>query len=450
MQRATERARQCIDVTKALGAGAKTFRCQRRQRTEGVEPLDTELAGQRAGLAMAGFGMCAQFAHVAEHQPAAARQRGQHLERGAQRTRVGVVGVVDQPGAIGQRLELQAALDRAHLRQARGHLRQRRTGGQGRGRGGQRVVHVVATGQRQRHRHAAGRGLQREAGAEPITANIEPQLECAHFGLRGETKAHHAGRRHAAPQCAVLVIGVDDGDAVRLQPGDGLAFGARHALEAAKALEVFGAGVGDQGDAGTGNGHQFGHFAGMVGAHFDDGAAIGVAQPQQRQRHAEPVVVVAARGQAGAALRQHRGQHFLGGGLAVAAGDADHRTGERRAPGTAGGDQRGLDIGHHDLRQRRIDLTADDGAGGAGSRGRGDEFMAIGARAGQRQEQIARHHLARIDDRLGERRVGAHQAPGAGSGESGERALHAALRTRSAACTCAISLKARRSEPMSW
>ena len=50
----------------------------------------------------------AQLGHVAEHQPAPARQLAQHLERGARRTRIGVVGIVDEPGASARALKLQA------------------------------------------------------------------------------------------------------------------------------------------------------------------------------------------------------------------------------------------------------------------------------------------------------------------------------------------------------
>ncbi len=41
---------------------------------------------------------------VAEHQPGRARQRTQHLESGAHRTRIGVVGVIDERGRCLRRL----------------------------------------------------------------------------------------------------------------------------------------------------------------------------------------------------------------------------------------------------------------------------------------------------------------------------------------------------------
>ena len=49
----------------------------------------------------------AELRHVTEHQPLAPVELRQHLDAGAHRARIGVVGVVDEPGAAGGALELQ-------------------------------------------------------------------------------------------------------------------------------------------------------------------------------------------------------------------------------------------------------------------------------------------------------------------------------------------------------
>jgi hypothetical protein len=103
-------------------------------------------------------------------------------------------------------------------------------------------------------------------------------------------------------------------------------FGPRRALERTEAFQMFGAGIGDQADAGARDLHQLFDVAATVGAHLDHRAAVAVVQAQQRHGHTEVIVEIAARGQTRPALRQDGGQHLLDRGLAVAAGHADHRT----------------------------------------------------------------------------------------------------------------------------
>ena len=308
----------------------------------------------------------------------------------------------------------------------------------------------MAPGERDRHRQRAGGAPQREVGMKALRADLEAQVGGAQVGASAEPEAQHARARHAAPQCCEGIIVVDHRDAGRVEPCHHLAFGARHALEAAEALEVLRAGVGDHADLRARHGHQRADVAGAVGAHFDDGAVLGAAQPQQRQRHAQVIVQVAARRQAGATLREDRAQHFLGGGLAIAARHAQHRAAVGAAPGAARAGERAFNVAHQDLGQRHVDHAAYDRAGRAGGGGGGDELMAVGARAGQRQEQIPRAELTRIDHNLGEWCIGAREPAAAQSGKFRQRALHAALRAASAACTCSMSLKARRSLPTSW
>ena len=87
---------------------------------------------------------------------------------------------------------------------------------------------------------------------------------------------------------------------------------------------MFGARIRDHGHCRPDEADEFGHIADAIGAHLDDGTLVRSVEPHQCQRHADVIVEVAARRQAGAGAAQDRGNHFLGGGLAVAAGDRHH------------------------------------------------------------------------------------------------------------------------------
>ncbi len=274
-QRRAQRARQRVDVAVALGAGAEAVRRQRRQRTEGVQALDAERARQRANLAMARLGVLAELGHVAEHQPASARQLGEHLERRARRARVGVVGVVDQPRAAGRRTELQPPGHRAHGGQPGGDLRQRRARGQRSG-GGRRARCGRCGARRARGPPAPSR--LRRTSVKRVWKPCGPTASCS---PRARTSAPAPSpklstRARVMPRhsSAIGVVGVDDRGAAAVERGHHLAFGARHALEAAEALEVLGAGIGDQADVRARDCRQRGDLAGAIGADLDDGEAL--------------------------------------------------------------------------------------------------------------------------------------------------------------------------------
>ena len=92
-------------------------------------------------------------------------------------------------------------------------------------------------------------------------------------------------------------------------------------------------------------------LAGVIGTHLDDGIAVIVAEPRQCQRQADVIVQVALRGKCLAALRQDRAGHRAYRGLAIAAGDGNHRQLEAVAPVRGKPAQRQACIVHPDLRQ---------------------------------------------------------------------------------------------------
>ena len=273
--------------------------------------------------------------------------------------------------------------------------------------------------------------LRRKWVRKPRFADRRLHLARAEVRARAHAEGDHARQRRAAPQARERIVRIDDGGRRIAQARDHLAFRARHALERAEALEVLGARVGDEAHARARERHQRGHLAGAVGAHLDHREAVRGRQAQQRQRHADVVVQVAARGERLAGLRQDRRRHLLGGGLAVAAGHADQRAAEVRAPGARGLLERRLRVAHHDLRQRHRLRRAHHRAGGPGGVRRGHEIIAVELRSAQRDEQLPGRERARIAHHVAEGGIGAGQATTAQARELGERALHGGSRASS-------------------
>jgi len=345
---------------------------------------------------------------------------------------------------------LQPALHRAHRSQARRHIRQRRPGTGGGGRGRQRIAHVVASRQRHRQLHLAERTVQPEAGREVAPVDLEAQRRSVKVGLLPEAEAHHPRHGSAAPQRGVGIVGVDDGDAADRQPGDHLPFRTRRALQRTETFQVFRAGVGDQADPGPRHLHQLLHVAAPVGTHLDHRAQVAVVQPQQRHRHTQVIVQVAAGGQARPALRQDRGDHLFHRGLAIAAGHSDHRSLELRACGARRIGERHLDTGYHDLRQRQLNRTRHNGAGGAGGGRCRHEVVAVGMLTAQRREQVAGFETAAVDRDFVEASILPLEPSMARGGELLQRADHRLARPASNCSTTAASLNGRRSLPTIW
>ena len=296
-----------------------------RQRAGREQAIDAVIAREAADLAMTGVGKTPELTHVAHDQPAPRIHARQHLDPGLHRAGIGVIRIVDNPGTTRRGFELQSARNRAHCGKAGADVVERGAGGGGRRRRAQRVEHVVPARQVQLDRHRAGRRTQRETRDE--TGRVDLGM---HVGRRKIRGLRHAERRdpaarHAAPQTGEVVVGIDHRGGGVVESRHHFALGARDALEAAEALEMLGAGVGDEPDRGPRELHEVGDFAGAIGADLDHRVTVRGIEPVQRERHADVVVEIAARRERVArALEDGRG-HFLDRGLAVAAGDADDR-----------------------------------------------------------------------------------------------------------------------------
>ncbi len=212
------------------------------------------------------------------------------------------------------------------------------------------------------------------------------------------------------------------------------------------------AGIGDGRDLGAGDTGQIGNLPRMVGTHLQD-QKILFSRLQQGQGQADVVVQVAPRRPHPARLAENGGDHLLGRGLAVAAGQGDDAAGEALAMG--GGQLAEGQAGILDLPLWQIDGqgSLDHEGRGALVTGAGGEVMAIVALARQGHEEAAAQVLAAVDTHatkasVGTQKSATHPGDGLVQGPGQGRRRHAAasryrapIRSARACWTWARSLK---------
>ena len=216
---------------------------------------------------------------------------------------------------------------------------------------------------------------------------------------------------HAAPEFGVVVIGVDDGNAIRLQAAKNAALLASHFVQVAHAFKVGALGVSDHRHGRCTEGRQVGDFTRAIHAHLDDSSAMRGAQPKQRQRQADVVIEVAASGEHGGAegCLQNRGDHFLGRRLAVRASDGNDRQRELGAPGgckVAEGEAGVIDDNGRNTSRHLAFIRHEQGSGACGH-GLIEKIMCIETLAAQGDEELA------VGNRTGVRRHAGHLDIGA-------------------------------------
>ena len=190
--------------------------------------------------------------------------------------------------------ELQAARDRAKIREAQRDFLERCARGARRGRRGQRIADVVRAARLEHDRLPPQRALEREARGELAALDGLQGILRREIRVRVHAEGDDAARRgDAAPVAGVGIVGVDDGGGVRLEAGHHLALALRDAVQIAEAFQMLGAGVGDQAHGGPREAHQFRHIADAVRAHLDHGAAMRGLEAHQRHGHADVIVQIA-------------------------------------------------------------------------------------------------------------------------------------------------------------
>ena len=137
----------------------------------------------------------------------------------------------------------------------------------------------------------------------------------------------------------------------------------------------------------------------MVHAGLDHRRLMLRHQPQQRQRRADVVVEVPLRAQGVVPLREHRGDHLLGGGLSGGAGDLYHGDViQPPVPGCQSAQSQGSVL-HPDIEpagQQGLRHTVAQAAGSPGGQGRVDVVMPVEPGSYQGDEQVAGGDMAAV------------------------------------------------------
>ena len=200
----------------------------RAELADRPQRLDAALLRIGTDLGMERDTLVADLAHVAEHEPARSRQPDQHIDRGAHRVRIRVVGVVDQGHAAAGPLEylrLRAPADRREGGEAAGDRIERAAGGQRAGGRGERVLDVVQTSRGKPGRERAGRRAYLEL---PVIGL--PFGAAGHVGTAPECERERAARPgELAPAAGMRVVGREHRDAAAPSASIAAPFGVRHA-----------------------------------------------------------------------------------------------------------------------------------------------------------------------------------------------------------------------------
>ena len=310
---------------------------------------------------MEGLGLCSGLAHVSHHQQAWGRLVGQHVDGSTHRIGVGVVGVINEGHTLCGVRPPQATIDRLEGRQTTHDGLGRNPQRQRAGCGSQCIAHVVTTGDvepdvdeglTQARAEMLGTRITGRSHGQMRRASIRHRLR---ISLQRRLISHQAEVQHTVPLCQRLPDGCAGVIAREhchpagrqcIEHGAVLTSGG---LGAIHELLVFTLGIEHQRHRRQSHGGQAGDLARMVHAHFDHAHAVRIAQAQQRERDTDVVVEVATRGKGSLCPQvrhQNGGDHFLGRGLAVAAGDGNQRALEATAPTARQHTQRPTGIGH--------------------------------------------------------------------------------------------------------
>ena len=121
----------------------------------------------------------------------------------------------------------------------------------------------------------------------------------------------------------VLVVGIEEDRSVAQKVVE-FALGFHHAFERAEALQVGTTDVGNESAGGFDGLYERLDVARVAGTHLDDGYLVLLGQAEQCLGHTHVVVEVTLGVEHVVLLAQNGGDEFLGGRLAVGAGDADN------------------------------------------------------------------------------------------------------------------------------
>ncbi len=281
----------------------------------GRNPVLTQLADH---LLMFRDGFLPQFAHVPEQGELALRFHvAEIVQRRMHRGRIGVVGIYDEGVGAGAD-HLRTVVVRHESRDGGDGVSARHPEVVTHRQGGEHVGGVVGADQVRRHEVLAQPDAQERLfrrGRQDLRVLIRNAVA---EGMAGLLRGHF-------PQVGVILVQEDERASVAAEPVVKLTFGGLDAFEGTETQQVGTADVGDQAVVRSADLDELGDVVGVAGPHFDDGNLRPGRDGQQRQGHADVVVEIALRGRDTVFPGQDGGNEVLGRGLAVGAGQADHR-----------------------------------------------------------------------------------------------------------------------------
>ena len=161
-------------------------------------------------------------------------------------------------------------------------------------------------------------GVEGDGSAVEVDGASHPHVG-GRVAPKGEDGAGGAGSEFGEP---AAVGGQDGGGAVR-QGGEEFGLGFDDGLDGAEEANVRAGNAGDDGSVRHGHAAVGGDLAADLGAHLDHGETVVGKQAGERGGDSYIGVLAAIGGQGEAVSAESGRQRLLGGGLAVAAGDAD-------------------------------------------------------------------------------------------------------------------------------
>ena len=224
-----------------------------------------------ADLAMERRPLVADLAHVAEHEPARRRQRGEDVDRGAHRIGVGVVAVVDQRDRRRRRARsASSASGRAPARSLRGRARSPRAGSPRRARAASPRARCGRCAGRRRRSAKVARAGRRLHRHDPVVA--VPDGAAGHVGRRRRARSVIVRRAPASSRQIGACASSAGKTATPSAPSASIARAvlARDRLDARHELQVLALRVVDERDRRRGDLRQAGDLAGVVHAELDD------------------------------------------------------------------------------------------------------------------------------------------------------------------------------------
>ncbi|CCJ91514.1 hypothetical protein BN132_3442 [Cronobacter turicensis 564] len=288
--------------------------------------------------------------------------------------------------------------------------------------------------QRQQNVHIAHRRTQRKFGTVAGNVNIGG-AEVAGGEVWREAP-DLAVANHALPVQPVVVIGVQNRDAICRQAGEDFAFGFSHARERTETFEMRRRQVVDQRGIRACQADGPGDFALMIGTKLNHRVLMFRRETQQRHRHADVIIQVACGVERVAALAENGSGHLFHRGFTGRPRQRDHARGHLLSDPRRQFAKRQARVSHHQLRQVNIQLAAYQQRASAASLRLVGKIMRVETLAFQRHKQAAGRQFAGVGRYRVDISIGAMQLAFQNVGKLAQKYVnHATAPSRRAAVT---------------